>query len=182
MARRLPPPDRRRPVCSTWARAAACPAWWWPTRWPEAQLVLLEASARRAAFLRRAVDRLGPRGPGHGAPGAGRGLRAPGGPGGAPSTAFWPAPSVAPPWWPSAPPRSSGSAAGCRLRAALARQRAAGTRTTSRGGRPDRCASSVSSRSSWSTRASSTRSLRQTQPCPERFPRRNGVPAKRPLF
>ena len=24
--------------------------------------------------------------------------------------------------------------------------------------------------------------LRQTQPCPERFPRRDGVPAKRPLF
>ncbi len=24
--------------------------------------------------------------------------------------------------------------------------------------------------------------LRQVQPCPERFPRRNGVPAKKPLF
>jgi 16S rRNA (guanine527-N7)-methyltransferase len=26
------------------------------------------------------------------------------------------------------------------------------------------------------------RTLRQTNPCPDRFPRRNGVPAKRPLF
>ena len=26
------------------------------------------------------------------------------------------------------------------------------------------------------------RTLRQIEPCPERFPRRNGVPAKRPLF
>jgi 16S rRNA (guanine527-N7)-methyltransferase len=26
------------------------------------------------------------------------------------------------------------------------------------------------------------RTLRQAEPCPERFPRRNGVPAKRPLF
>ncbi len=26
------------------------------------------------------------------------------------------------------------------------------------------------------------RTLRQTEPCPERFPRRNGIPAKRPLF
>ena len=26
------------------------------------------------------------------------------------------------------------------------------------------------------------RTLRQTAPCPERFPRRNGVPAKKPLF
>ena len=26
------------------------------------------------------------------------------------------------------------------------------------------------------------RALRQVEPCPERFPRRNGVPAKRPLF
>ena len=26
------------------------------------------------------------------------------------------------------------------------------------------------------------RTLRQTAPCPDRFPRRNGVPAKRPLF
>jgi hypothetical protein len=24
--------------------------------------------------------------------------------------------------------------------------------------------------------------LRQVAPCPERFPRRNGVPAKKPLF
>jgi 16S rRNA (guanine527-N7)-methyltransferase len=26
------------------------------------------------------------------------------------------------------------------------------------------------------------RILRQREPCPDRFPRRNGVPAKRPLF
>jgi hypothetical protein len=26
------------------------------------------------------------------------------------------------------------------------------------------------------------RTLQQTVPCPERFPRRNGVPAKKPLF
>ena len=26
------------------------------------------------------------------------------------------------------------------------------------------------------------RTLRQAEPCPERFPRRNGVPAKKPLF
>ena len=26
------------------------------------------------------------------------------------------------------------------------------------------------------------RTLRQASPCPDRFPRRNGVPAKRPLF
>ena len=47
------PPGRSR---LGWRAARAS---WWPTDWPEATVVLLEANGRRAAFLRRAVERLG---------------------------------------------------------------------------------------------------------------------------
>ena len=146
--------------------------------WPDVEMALLEANGRRAAFLRRAVDRLGLAGRvrvlEERAEVSGRqeGLRA---------------------GFDAALARSFGRPAVV-AECAAPLLRAGGWLVVSeppptgpdgdRGGR-------------WPAEALSQlglepvevvhgdfefRALRQIEPCPERFPRRNGVPAKRPLF
>jgi 16S rRNA (guanine527-N7)-methyltransferase len=146
--------------------------------WPEASVALLEANGRRAAFLRRAVDRLGLAGRvtvlEERAEVCGRqeGLRA--GFNGALARSFGrpavvaecAAPLLRVGGWlvVSEPPRTRPEAdEGSRWPA---------TELLQLGLEP---AEVVHEDFEY-------RTLRQTGPCPDRFPRRNGVPAKRPLF
>jgi 16S rRNA (guanine527-N7)-methyltransferase len=146
--------------------------------WPEASMALLEANGRRAAFLRRALDRLGlgdrvtvleER-----AEVCGRqeGLRA--GFDGALARSFGrpavvaecAAPLLRVGGWlvVSEPPRTDpGTEDETRWPPTELRQL---------GLEPDEVLHEDFE----------YRTLRQTTPCPDRFPRRNGVPAKRPLF
>jgi 16S rRNA (guanine527-N7)-methyltransferase len=146
--------------------------------WPEASVALLEANGRRAAFLRRAVDRLGLAGRvtvlEERAEVCGRqeGLRA--GFDGALARSFGrpavvaecAAPLLRVGGWlvVSEPPRTRPEAdEGSRWPA---------TELLQLGLEP---AEVVHEDFEY-------RTLRQTGPCPDRFPRRNGIPAKRPLF
>jgi 16S rRNA (guanine527-N7)-methyltransferase len=148
------------------------------TGWPEATLALLEANGRRAAFLRRAVERLGlvdrvsvleDR-----AEVAGRveGLR--GGFDGVVARSFGrpavlaecAAPLLKVGGWllVSEPPRSEGDGdLGERWRV-------------------EPLAELGMEPAEVLHQEFEYRTLTQTAPCPERFPRRNGVPAKKPLF
>jgi 16S rRNA (guanine527-N7)-methyltransferase len=146
--------------------------------WPDASVALLEANGRRAAFLRRAVDRLGL------APrvtvleeraevcGRQEGLRA--GFDGALARSFGrpavvaecAAPLLRVRGWlvVSEPPRTDGQSDGG--------SRWPATELLQLGLEP---AEVVHEEFEY-------RTLRQVGPCPDRFPRRNGVPAKHPLF
>ena len=146
--------------------------------WPEAEMALLEANGRRAAFLRRAVDRLGLAGRvrvlEERAEDCGRrdGLRA--GFDGALARSFGrpavvaecAAPLLKPGVWlvVSEPPRT-GPDEEPDVRWPPEPLRQLGLEP----------AEVVHADFEF-------RTLRQVVPCPERFPRRNGVPAKRPLF
>jgi 16S rRNA (guanine527-N7)-methyltransferase len=148
------------------------------TDWPEASVALLEANGRRAAFLRRAVERLGLAGRvsvlEERAEVCGRqdGLR--GGFDGALARSFG-RPAVV---------------AEC----AAPLLKMEGWLIVSE---PPRIEVEGDQRDRWPTEplrqfglestdviheAFEYRTLRQATPCPDRFPRRNGVPAKRPLF
>ena len=149
------------------------------TEWPEATLVLLEANGRRAAFLRRAVERLGLEGRvsvleeraevcGRDAEPAG-GVRRGAGP-------ILRAPGRA---WPSVPPPSAGRGMAAGL-GAPGSGGDGGARTT--GGRPEPLRQFGLQPAEVVHEGFEYRVLRQVEACPERFPRRNGVPAKKPLF
>lgn len=148
-------------------------------RWPEARLTLLEANGRRAAFLRRAVERLGlgasvsvlqerAERAGHetGLRGAFAGVLA---------RSFGRPAVVAECAAPllgsrgfmvvSEPPGDGGEGRGPEERWPARELEALGLEPLG----------VVRAGSDYMT-------LRLVQPCPDRFPRRNGVPAKRPLF
>jgi 16S rRNA (guanine527-N7)-methyltransferase len=146
--------------------------------WPDASVALLEANGRRAAFLRRAVDRLGLAGRvtvlEDRAEVCGRqeGLRA---------------------GFDGAMARSFGRPAVV-AECAAPLLRVGGWLVVSE---PPRTRPEPDEESRWPAAELiqfglepaevihedfEYRTLRQAAPCPERFPRRNGVPAKRPLF
>jgi 16S rRNA (guanine527-N7)-methyltransferase len=147
-------------------------------RWPQVDLVLLEAAARRAAFLRRAVERLdlaarvsvleeraevcgrleGLRGTFDGILARSFGRPA--------VVAECAAPLLRVGGWlvVSEPPEDP-------------HLEAAGPRWPPEGLRQFGLESTGSARAGFEFHT-----LRQADACPERFPRRNGVPAKRPLF
>lgn len=141
--------------------------------WPTSRWLLVEAGARRAAFLDGAVHQLGlearvevGEGPAEVlARGSWRGTadlvvaRAFAAPG---VTAECAVGFLAPGGTlvVSEPPEDDG-------------RRWAGVSTTDLGLRPE---------DRWTTPAGTYQRLRQERPCPERYPRRPGVPAKRPLF
>ena len=146
--------------------------------WPEVTVALLEANGRRAAFLRRAIERLGFEGrvsvleeraevcgrePGLRAGFDGTLARSFGRPAVAAECA---APLLKVGGWllVSEPPRSeSGEEGDSRWPAAPLRQLGLQPAEVLHEGFEYRL-------------------LRQAEACPERFPRRNGVPAKKPLF
>ncbi len=146
--------------------------------WPDAEMALLEANGRRAAFLRRAVDRLGLAGRvrvrEERAEVSGRleGLRA--GFDGALARSFGrpavvaecAAPLLKPGGWlvvSEPPPTGADEGGDVRWPPEPLRQLGLEPEEVVHGD-------------------FEFRTLRQVGPCPERFPRRNGVPAKRPLF
>ena len=146
--------------------------------WPQASVALLEANARRAAFLRRAVDRLGlsdrvrvleGRAEDYGRQEGLRGefdgalARSFGRPA---VVAECAAPLLRVGGWlvVSEPPR-----------------RGAGTDEDGRWP-PTELRQLGLEPAETVHEDFEYRTLRQTAPCPDRFPRRNGVPAKRPLF
>ena len=181
----LPPspdacPPTVRPGSSTWVRAVACRAWWWRPSGPRPRWRCWRPTAGGHAFLRRAVERLGLESRVIGAGGTGRGLRAGRRACGLGSTVCSPDRSGVPPCWRSAPLPSSRSGRGCWSPSPHARRA-----EEDEDDRWPAWAAAVSwawSRPRWSTRAFEYRMLRQVEACPERFPRRNGVPAKKPLF
>lgn len=150
------------------------------TRWPEAMVELLEASSRRAAFLRQAVSRLGLEervvvlheraeecGRREGQRGAFDGALARSF--GRPAVvAECAAPLLKVGGWlvVSEPPPTEGGGPGGELpRWPAEPLRQLGLAAAGR-----------------AHQGFDYQTLRQIGPCPERFPRRNGVPAKRPLF
>jgi 16S rRNA (guanine527-N7)-methyltransferase len=156
--------------------------------WPDLELALFEASGRRGAFLRRSVERLGlsarvrvfeGRAEELGRDGELRGAfdgvlaRSFGKPA---VVAECAAPLLRQGGWlvvsePPAPPRSgaSGDAAGAEI--------PRGDRWPAEGLRAFGLQAVGPVQAVFEYQA-----LRQVAPCPERFPRRNGVPAKKPLF
>ena len=146
--------------------------------WPEASLVLLDASARRTDFLRRAVERLGLQGRievvGGRAEELGRDGRLRGGFDGVLARSFGrpavvaecAAPFLKVGGWlvVSEPPAHDGGTQG-------------DERWPHEGLRQLGLVPSDPARGEFAFQV-----LRQAEPCPERFPRRNGVPAKKPLF
>ena len=146
--------------------------------WPEASLVLLDASARRTDFLRRAVERLGLQGRievvGGRAEELGRDGRWRGAFDGVLARSFGRPAVVAECGAPflkvggwlvvSEPPAHEGGTRG-------------DDRWPLEGLRQFGLVPSDPARGEFAYQV-----LRQAEPCPERFPRRNGVPAKKPLF
>ena len=178
--RRLAAPARPGPASSTWARAAACPGLVVAISWPEATWSCSRPSARRAAFLERAVERLGlgdrVRVLHERAEVCGRQAGFRGGFDGALARSFGrpavvaecAAPLLEVGGWlvVSEPPQSG-------------RRR---TPTGRPAGRPSRSRRLGLEPGEAVHEEFEYRVLRQVSACPERFPRRNGVPAKRPLF
>jgi 16S rRNA (guanine527-N7)-methyltransferase len=146
--------------------------------WPDASLVLLDASARRSDFLRRAVERLGLQGRievlGGRAEELGRDGRLRGGFDGVLARSFGrpavvaecAAPFLKVGGWlvVSEPPAHDGGTQG-------------DERWPHEALRQFGLVPSDPARGEFAFQV-----LRQAEPCPERFPRRNGVPAKKPLF
>jgi 16S rRNA (guanine527-N7)-methyltransferase len=146
--------------------------------WPDASLVLLDASARRTDFLRRAVERLGLQGRievvGGRAEELGRDGRLRAGFDGVLARSFGrpavvaecAAPFLKVGGWlvVSEPPAHDGGTQG-------------DERWPHEGLRQFGLVPSDPAGGEFAFQV-----LRQAEPCPERFPRRNGVPAKKPLF
>ncbi len=147
-------------------------------RWPEASLVLLDASVRRSDFLRSAVERLGLQGRTEvlwgRAEELGRNSRWRGGFDGVLARSFGrpavvaecAAPFLKVGGWlvVSEPPAHEGGTGG-------------DDRWPATGLEPLGLVPAGPARADFAYEV-----LRQADPCPERFPRRNGVPAKKPLF
>ncbi|MGP0030079.1 MAG: RsmG family class I SAM-dependent methyltransferase [Acidimicrobiales bacterium] len=179
LARRLPLPPGAAPRLLDLGSGGGLPGLVLGVDWPEATLVLLDANERRAEFLRRAVLRCGlesrvcvvqGRAEVCGRDRAYRGnfdgvvARAFGPPG---VVAECAAPFLRPGGWliVSEPPVGAGEEEGTESRWPPDRLSVLGLES----GEPVR-------------QEFGYQVLYQREPCPERFPRRNGVPAKHPLF
>ncbi len=183
LGRRLLAPDGpTQPLLADLGSGGGLPGLAVASIWLDARLVLLEANARRVRFLRAAVERLGlqdrVRVLHERAEAAGRQVEWRGAFDGLLARSFGPPAVVAECGAPllrvgafmvvSEPPRGIGAPEGAQDHAG----RWPADRLTQFGLEPV-----AAVREGFEYQV-----LRQAQPCPERFPRRDGVPAKRPLF
>jgi 16S rRNA (guanine527-N7)-methyltransferase len=197
LARSQPPvpTDGRRPRLLDLGSGGGLPGLVIATEWPEATLVLLEANHRRAVFLGRAVSECGldqrasvvneraelcGRDPSYRGTFDGVVARSFGAPA---VVAECAAPFLRPGGWVivSEPPGASEGAPGTSVAAVVASDPADATESASRW--PVRELARLGLEPGEFVRADfGYQVLYQRVECPERYPRRNGVPAKNPLF